>query len=53
MFGLIPKEEKFFAMFKEMSLNIVEGAELLKEMLDHFDDPVGSQRQDQGYRAQG
>ncbi len=26
MFGLIPKEEKFFEMFKEMTWNIVEGA---------------------------
>ncbi|HEY6874057.1 MAG TPA: DUF47 domain-containing protein [Geobacteraceae bacterium] len=45
MFGLIPKDEKFFAMFKEMTWNIIEGAELFKEMLDNFEDPVGSQRQ--------
>jgi predicted phosphate transport protein (TIGR00153 family) len=44
MFGLIPKDEKFFAMFKEMTWNILEGAELLKEMLDLFEDPAGSQR---------
>ena len=44
MFGLIPKEEKFFLMFREMSANIVEGAHLLKNMLDDFDDPVRSQR---------
>jgi predicted phosphate transport protein (TIGR00153 family) len=44
MFGLIPKEEKFFVMFKEMSRNIVVGAELLKDMLDNFTDPAGSQR---------
>jgi len=44
MFGLIPKDEKFFVMFKEMSRNIVEGAELLKDMLDNFTDPAGSQR---------
>ncbi|AJE04375.1 DUF47 domain-containing protein [Geobacter pickeringii] len=44
MFGLIPKEEKFFTMFKEMSANITEGARLLKEMLDNFDDPQASQR---------
>jgi len=44
MFGLIPREEKFFAMFKEMTCNIIEGAELLKDMLDNFADPVGSQR---------
>ena len=44
MFGLIPKDEKFFQMFREMSANIVEGAQLLKSMLDDFDDPVASQR---------
>jgi hypothetical protein len=44
MFGLIPKDEKFFAMFKEMSQNTIAGAELLKDMLDHFDDPVASQK---------
>ena len=44
MFGLIPKEEKFFAMFKEMSANITEGARLLKDMLDNYADPQASQR---------
>lgn len=44
MFGLIPKEEKFFVMFKDMTKNIIEGAELLKEMLDHFHDPAGMQK---------
>lgn len=44
MFGLIPKEEKFFAMFKEMTWNIIEGAELFKEMLDNYEDPAGSQK---------
>ena len=36
MFGLIPKEEKFFLLFKEMTTNIIEGANLLKDMLDNF-----------------
>ena len=45
MFGLIPKEEKFFQMFKEMTANTIKGAELLKEMVDDFHDPAGSQRQ--------
>jgi predicted phosphate transport protein (TIGR00153 family) len=39
MFGLIPKEEKFFQLFKEMTTNIIEGAKLLKEMLDNFENP--------------
>lgn len=44
MFGLIPKEEKFFVLFKELARNIVEGARLFKEMLDDFADPVASQK---------
>jgi len=44
MFGLIPKEEKFFVLFKELACNIVEGALLFKEMLDDFSDPVASQK---------
>lgn len=43
MFGLIPKEEKFFVMFREMAKNIIEGAAALKEMLDNFIDPPKSQ----------
>jgi predicted phosphate transport protein (TIGR00153 family) len=44
MFGLIPKDEKFFVMFKEMTWNIVEAATMFKEMVDLFDDPLASQR---------
>ena len=44
MFGLIPKEEKFFAMFQEMGLIIVSGAERLKQMLDDYGNPAESQR---------
>jgi len=44
MFGLIPKDEKFFEMFSELVGIIVKGAEQLKEMLDHYDDPVASQK---------
>jgi predicted phosphate transport protein (TIGR00153 family) len=44
MFGLKPKEEKFFKLFKEMTENIIEGAKLLKDMLDNFESPVESQR---------
>ncbi|HBY56206.1 MAG TPA: DUF47 domain-containing protein, partial [Coxiellaceae bacterium] len=43
MFGLIPKEEKFFPMFHEMTKNIVAGSIVLKEMLDNFSDPLASQ----------
>jgi predicted phosphate transport protein (TIGR00153 family) len=44
MFGLIPKDEKFFVLFREMTANIIEGAKLLKEMLDNYVDPPGSQK---------
>lgn len=44
MFGLIPKDEKFFVMFKEMGVIITEGAELLKDMLDNFENPALSQK---------
>lgn len=44
MFGLIPKEEKFFKLFKQMTENIIVGAKLLKDMLDNFDNPAESQR---------
>lgn len=44
MFGLIPKEEQFFKLFKEMTTNILEGAAILKDMLDRFEDPAESQR---------
>jgi len=44
MFGLIPKEEKFFQLFKQMTENTIEGAKALKDMLDNFDNPAASQR---------
>jgi len=44
MFGLIPKDEKFFEMFKEMGVIVTEGAELLRVMLNDFENPGESQR---------
>lgn len=44
MFGLIPKEEKFFPMFHEMTKNIVAGSVMLKDMLDDFSNPLASQK---------
>src|SRR5450759_2856798 len=44
MFGFIPKDESFFLLFKEMTKNIIEGAILLKDMLDNFENPAESQR---------
>ena len=37
MFGLIPKEEKFFVMFKEMTWNIVEGEPRLGPVQEPWD----------------
>lgn len=44
MFGLIPKDEKFFVLFKEMTTTIIEGAQLLKDMMDRFENPPLSQK---------
>ena len=44
MFGLIPKEEKFFDLFREMTQHIVQGAQLLKDMIDNAENPAKSQR---------
>jgi predicted phosphate transport protein (TIGR00153 family) len=44
VFGLIPKEEKFFVMFQEMGQIIVSGAERLKLMLEEYDNPAEGQR---------
>jgi uncharacterized protein len=44
MFGLIPKEEKFFIMFQNMAKNIVEGATIFKKMLDNFENPIAAQK---------
>lgn len=44
MFGLIPKEEKFFEMFRQMGTIITEGAVQLKHMMDDYADPLASQR---------
>lgn len=44
MFGLIPKDEKFFEMFRQMGAIITEGAEALCQMLNNFSDPKASQQ---------
>jgi predicted phosphate transport protein (TIGR00153 family) len=53
MFGLIPKEEKFFPMFHEMTKNIVAGSVELKKMLDNFSQPLVSQQTIKGLEHQG
>jgi len=53
MLRLIPKEEKFFEMFKESAQNILEGAKALKEMFDHYQDPEGSWKQIVDFEHEG
>ncbi|MER3423742.1 MAG: DUF47 domain-containing protein [Nitrospiraceae bacterium] len=40
MFGLIPKETAFFELFQKAAHNMSEGSRLLKEMTEHFHNPV-------------
>jgi predicted phosphate transport protein (TIGR00153 family) len=35
---LIPREEKFFDLFKAQAANVVEGAKLLKDLLENYND---------------
>lgn len=35
---LIPREEKFFELFRAQAANVVEGAHLLKDILEHYED---------------
>ncbi len=37
MFGLLPKEEKYFDLFNKMAAHIKEGAALLKKLFEDFD----------------
>jgi predicted phosphate transport protein (TIGR00153 family) len=42
MFNFIPRQEKFFDLFKEAAQTVLEGAKTLKQMLDHYDHPEES-----------
>jgi len=42
MFRLMPRQEKFFDLFKEAAQNALEGARALKEMFEHYRDPQES-----------
>jgi uncharacterized protein len=45
MFGLIPREEAFFELFKNAAHNMIEGSRLLKEMMENFHSPVDQAKQ--------
>jgi predicted phosphate transport protein (TIGR00153 family) len=53
VFGLIPKEEKFFAMFQEMGQILVSGSERLKLMLDDYTNLPEAQRAVKDIEHQG
>jgi predicted phosphate transport protein (TIGR00153 family) len=38
MFRIIPRDQAFFAMFEKAAQNAMDGAEVLKELLDTFED---------------
>src|SRR3990172_1190915 len=38
MFRIIPRDQAFFAMFEKAVQNALEGSEVLKELLDTFED---------------
>lgn len=40
LFGLIPREEAFFELFKEAAHNMIEGSRLLKVMMEDFWSPI-------------
>lgn len=42
MFNFIPHQDKFFDLFKEAAQTVLEGANTLKQMLDHYDNPEES-----------
>src|SRR3989304_3098997 len=45
MFRITPRDEAFFAMFEKASQNALDGALVLKDLLDHFDDVKEKARQ--------
>jgi predicted phosphate transport protein (TIGR00153 family) len=45
MFRIIPRDQAFFAMFEKAAQNALEGALVLKDLLDHFDDVKEKARQ--------
>ena len=40
MFGLIPRDEAFFELFKSAAHNMIEGSRLLKDMMEDFRNPT-------------
>ncbi len=45
MFRILPTDQEFFALFEKAALNIQEGAGILKDLLDYFEDVRGKARE--------
>jgi predicted phosphate transport protein (TIGR00153 family) len=45
LFGLIPREEAFFELFKKAAHNMIEGSRLLKVMMEDFRSPIEQARE--------
>lgn len=45
MFRIIPRDEAFFAMFEQAAQNAMDGAEVLKDLLDNFENVKEKARQ--------
>ncbi len=45
MFRILPRDQEFFVLFEKASQNILDGAELLKDLLDNFNDVREKARQ--------
>jgi predicted phosphate transport protein (TIGR00153 family) len=45
MFRIIPSDQEFFVLFEKASQNIQDGAEILKDLLDYFEDVKGKARE--------
>jgi len=45
MFRIIPRDEAFFAMFEQAAQNAIDGAEVLKDLLDNFENVKEKTRQ--------
>ena len=44
MFRILPTDHEFFVLFEKASQNILEGAEVLKELLDNFENVVDAEK---------
>lgn len=53
MFQSVPRQQKFFDLFKEAAQNALAGAQALKEMFDHYRDPQESWKRITDFEHEG